>query len=244
MSLYGLGLRASFKISDTIRDRGLQAPKDIVRFDNLPYGTDPRWQTLDVYRPKNAGGTALPVIVSVHGGGWVYGDKNLYQYYCMSLAQHGFADGGFIRNPAVLGIGLGGADDFVNLVLLGPHLPNADFGADVHHFGVQLAFIQHVDVFQLALDFRDAALDDGLLVFGLVILAVFGEIAERKRYLDFLRNLFPFDGLQIFQFFFQPPESLVGDNRLFCHIAVSLSVSAFRQSRIAVIYAPLTIFMQ
>ena len=91
MSLYGLGLRASFKISDTIRDRGLQAPKDIVRFDNLPYGTDPRWQTLDVYRPKNAGGTALPVIVSVHGGGWVYGDKNLYQYYCMSLAQHGFA---------------------------------------------------------------------------------------------------------------------------------------------------------
>ncbi len=40
MSLYGLGLRASFKISDTIRDRGLQAPKDIVRFDNLPYGTD------------------------------------------------------------------------------------------------------------------------------------------------------------------------------------------------------------
>lgn len=91
MSLYGLGLRASFKISDTIRDRGLQAPKDIVRFDNLPYGTDPRWQTLDVYRPKNAGDTALPVIVSVHGGGWVYGDKNLYQYYCMSLAQHGFA---------------------------------------------------------------------------------------------------------------------------------------------------------
>ena len=74
MSLYGLGLRASFKISDTIRDRGLQAPKDIVRFDNLLYGTDPRWQTLDVYRPKNAGGTALPVIVSVHGGGWVYGD--------------------------------------------------------------------------------------------------------------------------------------------------------------------------
>jgi len=91
MSLYGLGLRASFKISDTIRDRGLQAPKDIVRFDNLLYGTDPRWQTLDVYRPRNAGGTALPVIVSVHGGGWVYGDKNLYQHYCMSLAQHGFA---------------------------------------------------------------------------------------------------------------------------------------------------------
>lgn len=33
----------------------------------------------------------LPVIVSVHGGGWCYGDKERYQYYCMSLAQQGFA---------------------------------------------------------------------------------------------------------------------------------------------------------
>ena len=48
MSLYGLGLRASFKISDTIRDRGLQAPKDIVRFDNLPYGTDPRLSLIHI----------------------------------------------------------------------------------------------------------------------------------------------------------------------------------------------------
>jgi acetyl esterase/lipase len=44
-----------------------------------------------VYRPKEREGEALPVIVSVHGGGWVYGDKEVYQYYCMSLAQRGFA---------------------------------------------------------------------------------------------------------------------------------------------------------
>jgi acetyl esterase/lipase len=29
--------------------------------------------------------------VSVHGGGYVYGDKNLYRFCCMSLAQRGFA---------------------------------------------------------------------------------------------------------------------------------------------------------
>ena len=46
---------------------------------------------LDVYRPKSAEGKKLPVIVSVHGGAWVYGDKELYQFYCMSLAQRGFA---------------------------------------------------------------------------------------------------------------------------------------------------------
>ena len=31
------------------------------------------------------------MIVSIHGGGWVYGDKNIMQFYCMSLAEKGFA---------------------------------------------------------------------------------------------------------------------------------------------------------
>ena len=33
---------------------------------------------------------AYPVIVSVHGGGWFYGDKKLYSHYCCHLAQSGF----------------------------------------------------------------------------------------------------------------------------------------------------------
>ncbi len=84
-------VRENFGKSDAERDRGLTTPEDIVRFDNLLYGTDPKWQVLDVYRPAGMGDRVLPVIVSVHGGGWVYGDKDLYQFYCMSLAQRGFA---------------------------------------------------------------------------------------------------------------------------------------------------------
>lgn len=91
MSLYSFALRASFKISDTMRDRGLHDPAGIAHYDDLAYGPDPRWQALDVYRPECAGSSLLPVIVSVHGGGWVYGDKNLYRPYCMSLAAKGFA---------------------------------------------------------------------------------------------------------------------------------------------------------
>lgn len=91
MSFYSFLLRASFRISDTLRDAGLRTPADVVRYDNILYGTDPRWQSLDVYRPRSAAGRPLPVIVSVHGGGWVYGSKDLYQYYCMSLARRGFA---------------------------------------------------------------------------------------------------------------------------------------------------------
>ncbi len=84
-------VRKSFKEGDDIRDAGLTTPEGIVRYDDIRYGRDEVWQALDIYRPRNAQGQKLPVIVSVHGGGWVYGDKERYQYYCMDLAVRGFA---------------------------------------------------------------------------------------------------------------------------------------------------------
>ena len=91
MSDYAMKIRVDWAKGDALRDAGLTTPEDIQRFDNIPYGlVEPKWQKLDVYRPKNVSGK-LPVILNVHGGGWVYGDKELYQYYCMSLAQRGFA---------------------------------------------------------------------------------------------------------------------------------------------------------
>lgn len=84
-------VRTEFKKGDDIRDAGLTTPADIIRYDDIVYGEDPKWQSLDVYRPRSAEGKKLPVIVSVHGGGWVYGDKERYQFYGMNLAQRGFA---------------------------------------------------------------------------------------------------------------------------------------------------------
>ena len=83
-------IRAEFAEGDNKRDAGLTTPEDVLRYDDIVYGTESKWQTLDVYRPEGTGGK-LPVIVSVHGGGWVYGDKERYQYYCMNLAERGFA---------------------------------------------------------------------------------------------------------------------------------------------------------
>lgn len=76
--------------SDAKRDRGLKTPEDIRRIDRIPYGPDERWNTLDVYRPRGKAGK-LPVIVNIHGGGYVYGSTKQYQFYCMGLAQRGFA---------------------------------------------------------------------------------------------------------------------------------------------------------
>ncbi len=91
MSMASRSLRNMFAKSDEERDQGLTTPADIVRYDDILYGKDDPCQVLDVYRPKDKEGETLPVIVSVHGGGWVYGDKERYQYYCMNLAERGFA---------------------------------------------------------------------------------------------------------------------------------------------------------
>lgn len=90
MSKYVDELRKGIAKVDFKRDLGLKTPDDIARFDNIHYGED-KMQVLDVYKPKSSVDKKLPVIVSVHGGGWVYGDKEVYQFYCMSLAQFGFA---------------------------------------------------------------------------------------------------------------------------------------------------------
>ncbi len=90
MSFASFMLCRLFNNSDNKRDAGLSTPADVLRYDNILYGTDRRWQVLDVYRPKEVRGK-LPVIISAHGGGWVYGDKDRYQFYCMDLARRGFA---------------------------------------------------------------------------------------------------------------------------------------------------------
>lgn len=91
MSVTSDMIRKMFAEGDEKRDAGLTTPECIVRYDDIVYGTDEKWQVLDVYRPRDAEGKVLPVIVSVHGGGWVYGDKERYQFYCMNLAERGFA---------------------------------------------------------------------------------------------------------------------------------------------------------
>ena len=90
MSLLSMYIRYSFKKGDDERDAGLTTPAEVRRYDDIVYGKDPKWNRLDVYRPKDTDGK-LPVIVSVHGGGWVYGDKERYQYYCLDLARRDFA---------------------------------------------------------------------------------------------------------------------------------------------------------
>ncbi len=82
-------MRAQWAQSDAIRDQGLTPPAGITICRDIPYRKDPE-MLLDVYYPEGTQ-EPLPAIISIHGGSWCYGDKELYAHYCMRLALRGFA---------------------------------------------------------------------------------------------------------------------------------------------------------
>ena len=90
MSITSHIVRTLFTIGDLKRDLGCVPPTNVEAVENVSYGSCDKWHLLDLYRPKDAEGK-LPVLLNIHGGAWVYGDKKVYAPYCMYLATQGFA---------------------------------------------------------------------------------------------------------------------------------------------------------
>ena len=90
MSLTSHIVRTLFTIGDLKRDLGWVPPTNVEAVENVSYGSCDKWHLLDLYRPKETEGK-LPVLLNIHGGAWVYGDKKVYAPYCMYLASQGFA---------------------------------------------------------------------------------------------------------------------------------------------------------
>lgn len=88
-------MRKAWAQSDAKRDAGLKEPESLDKYRDISYGPYGKQNLLDIYVPKDKGSTAtekgFPIIVNIHGGGYFYGDKELYRFYCMNLAQRGFA---------------------------------------------------------------------------------------------------------------------------------------------------------
>lgn len=65
-------------------------PEGIKEVNNIPYLTSgSEYHLLDVYYPEDAS-SPLPVIIDIHGGGWMYATKDLNKIYCQYLAKRGF----------------------------------------------------------------------------------------------------------------------------------------------------------
>lgn len=69
---------------------GQGLPEGVIEDSDIPYVRDgSREHWLDVCYPANAVGK-LPVILDIHGGGFIYGDKALNRAFCHHLALRGF----------------------------------------------------------------------------------------------------------------------------------------------------------
>lgn len=89
MSLQGMMFRINAAKSDRKRDRAIALPEGVIECRNISYGSHGKQNLLDVYYPQSTAGP-LPTIVSIHGGGYVYGDKEIYRRYGMDMAKRGF----------------------------------------------------------------------------------------------------------------------------------------------------------
>ena len=90
MSLQSIMFNLGASKADKKRDSAIPLPEGVTEYRNISYGCHGTWNLLDVYVPA---GTAdpLPTIVSIHGGGYVYGSKEIYRRYGMDMAKRGFA---------------------------------------------------------------------------------------------------------------------------------------------------------
>ena len=74
---------------DNERIKTLTMPEGVAESNNHQYIDDGNvYHQIDVYYPE---GTTekLPVVIDIHGGGWMYGDKELNKPYCLTVASKG-----------------------------------------------------------------------------------------------------------------------------------------------------------
>lgn len=83
--------REKFSQSCDERSKTMEFPTGITEYLNIPYADDNKPEhRMDIFRPSNREGDKLPVIVNVHGGGMIMGNKEFNRYFCAEVCRHGF----------------------------------------------------------------------------------------------------------------------------------------------------------
>lgn len=83
--------RKDFEDSCTERDLRLAFPEGVICSTDIAYFDDgSKAHMLDIYRPEESHDKILPVIINVHGGGLIIGNKEFNRYFCALLCKKGF----------------------------------------------------------------------------------------------------------------------------------------------------------
>jgi acetyl esterase/lipase len=63
--------------------------RNLVVVTDMKYGSEAD-QRLDVFRPKSAKSSGLPILIFFHGGGWISADKKIYKGIAATFSRNGF----------------------------------------------------------------------------------------------------------------------------------------------------------
>ena len=75
-------------VKKVLADRGLAGPEPVGSVEDIPIPDGAGGeQTLRVYRPADAGTGPLPVVLWIHGGGWVLFDIDTYDASCRGVCN-------------------------------------------------------------------------------------------------------------------------------------------------------------
>ena len=72
----------NFEKSCVERERKFTFPDGVTCTENIQYTSNDKAHLLDLYRPKQMDGQILPIIINVHGGGLLLGNKEFNKYFC------------------------------------------------------------------------------------------------------------------------------------------------------------------
>lgn len=149
--------RLMFCKNDRSRSKYWSIPDGVDCLNDLTYQEDGlRSHKLDLYLPHDAvlrNGKSLPVYIDIHGGGFMYGHKELNRNFCTHLAETGFA---------VFSI---------NYTLM----PQAGFMEQLREVELALAWIKtHLNQYPVSQDWVFITGDSAGATLGLYVLAIEG----------------------------------------------------------------------
>ncbi|MEG1791112.1 MAG: alpha/beta hydrolase fold domain-containing protein [Clostridia bacterium] len=66
-----------------------RVPKGITMQRNIPYSSNSKYQVTDLIFPSKSNGK-MPLLLYIHGGGWISGLKDMRHTYCFNYAKAGY----------------------------------------------------------------------------------------------------------------------------------------------------------
>lgn len=83
--------RFAFELDAAERDKTQVMPAGVTIEHDVPYMDDGiEAHRMDIYRPDGSENTVLPVIINIHGGGLIIGNKEFNRFFCAKLSALGY----------------------------------------------------------------------------------------------------------------------------------------------------------